>query len=111
MPIMRLIGALPGAIALMASAATAQFPPPAELPSQTALPDPLVSFDGTKVATREQWETKRKPELKALFEHYMYGRYPAKPERVTAKVLFEDSEAFGGKATLKEVELTLGPPK
>jgi len=62
------------------------------------------------VTTVREWEAKRRPELKALFEHYMYGKYPAKPEKVTAKVLFEDAKALGGKGTLREVEVTFGPP-
>jgi hypothetical protein len=49
--------------------------------------------------------------LKALFEHYMYGRRPADPAKVTAKVLFNDDKAFGGKGTLAEVELTVGGPE
>lgn len=88
----------------------ADFPPPDKLPAVPGLPDPLVMLDGTKVATKEQWEAKRKPELRELFQHYMYGRRPAKPEAVTGKVLFEDRQAFGGKGTLKEVEITFGPP-
>ena len=91
--------------------ALADFPLPHELPRQEEFPDPLVMLDGTKIESAGDWQEKRKPELRALFKHFMYGRYPAKPERVTAKALFEDNEAFGGKATLKEVELTLGPPE
>jgi (4-O-methyl)-D-glucuronate---lignin esterase len=49
------------------------FPAPATLPQRPELPDPLVSFDGRKVETRDQWEKERKPELKSLFQHYMYG--------------------------------------
>jgi hypothetical protein len=41
----------------------------------------------------------------------MYGSFPAKPEKVTAKVLFEDAKAFDGKGTLKEVEIAFGPPE
>ncbi len=104
-----LCGAITGLF--MANSLMAAFPPPAELPRQAAFPDPLAMLDGRKITTAEQWETERKPELRALFEHYMYGKYPATPDRVTAKVLFEDSNAFGGKATLKEVELTLAPPE
>jgi hypothetical protein len=104
-----------GAQVIAMLSAIAVYPPPAELPRQAAFPDPLVSFDGSKVATRGQWESQRKPELKALFEHYMYGRYPALPVKslpvkMTSKLLFEDREAFGGKASLREVELTLGSP-
>lgn len=103
---------LTGAIGwLMAVAAVrAEFPLPAELPRQEALPEPLLMRDGTAVRTADLWRTQRAPELKELFQHYMYGRYPAAPQPVTARVLLEDHEAFGGKATLKEVELTLGPP-
>jgi hypothetical protein len=67
--------------------------------------------DGTKGATKKDWEEKRRPELKELFQHYMYGRFPAKPAKVTAKVLFEDAQALGGKGTLSEVEITFGPPE
>ncbi|QJW94575.1 glucuronyl esterase domain-containing protein [Frigoriglobus tundricola] len=87
------------------------FPPPDTLPSTAEFPDPLVMRDGTKIATKKDWEEKRRPELKELFQHYMYGRFPAKPEKVTAKVLFEDTKALGGKGTLREVELTFGPPE
>jgi hypothetical protein len=107
---MRLPLGLLGALAVTLPAVSADFPPPDQLPSRPGLPDPTVMLDGTKVTTKEQWEAKRRPELKALFEHYMYGRYPAKPETVSGKVLFEDAKAFDGKGTLKEVEVTFGPP-
>ena len=107
---MRFPLSLLGVLAVTLPAIPADFPPPDKLPSKPELPDPTVMFDGTKVTTKEQWETKRRPELKELFQHYMYGRYPAKPEKVTAKVLFEDAKAFGGKGTLREVEVTFGPP-
>ncbi|MBX9582491.1 MAG: acetylxylan esterase [Gemmataceae bacterium] len=102
---MRLLTLLGAAVAL-----AADLPPPDKLPSVPGRPDPLVMLDGTKVTTKEQWEAKRKPELRELFQHYMYGRQPAKPEKVTGKVLFGDPAAFGGKGTLKEVEVTFGPP-
>jgi hypothetical protein len=75
------------------------------------MPSATVMLDGTKITTKADWEAKRRPELKELFQHYMYGRFPAKPEKVTAKVLFEDAKAFGGKGTLREVEITFGPPE
>lgn len=98
-----------GAIAVTTAAVSADFPPPDKLPPHPGLPDPTVMLDGTRVTTKAAWEAKRRPELKELFQHYMYGRYPAKPEKVTAKVLFEDAKALGGKGTLKEVEITFGP--
>ena len=108
---MRLPLALPGVLAMTAAVLAADFPPPDKLPSKPELPDPTVSLDGRKVTTVREWEAKRRPELKALFEHYMYGKYPAKPEKVTAKLLFEDAKALGGKGTLREVEITFGPPE
>jgi len=87
----------------------ADFPAPEKLPSQADFPDPLVMFDGTKVTTKEQWQTKRRPELKKLFEHYMYGVSPRDALKVESMVLHEDKKAFGGKATLKEIALALQP--
>jgi hypothetical protein len=90
---------------LFAARSSAEFPAPKDLPSRPELPDPLVMMDGTKVTTKDQWNEKRRPELKALFQHYMYGTIPpARP--VAAKVLHEDTRAFGGKATLREVNLS-----
>lgn len=107
---MRLPLAALGALAVTVPALRADFPPPASLPARPGLPDPTVMLDGTKVSSKADWESKRRPELKALFEHYMYGRQPAAPAAVTAKVLFSDDKAFGGKGTLTEVELTVGGP-
>ena len=86
----------------------AQFPKAGELPTQSELPDPLRMRDGRPVTTREQWLTQRRPELKALFEHYMYGRAPAAPE-IRVRVEREDKQYFGGKATKKELAIEFGP--
>ena len=83
-------------------------PEPAALPSSKQLPDPLVAFDGTKIASKQQWAAKRKPELKRLFQHYMYGYFPA-PQGVSATVDRREADYFGGKATLKEITLRYGP--
>lgn len=90
------------------AAETQPLPNPAQLPAVKELPDPLVCLDGTRVTTREQWEQKRKPELKRLFQHYMYGYFP-EPQKITAKVEREDRDYFGGRATKKEVTLRFGP--
>jgi hypothetical protein len=100
------------AIALLAiSAVAADFPEVSRLPSRPELPDPLVMLDGTRITTVEQWITKRRPELKALFQHYMYGYLPPSPEKISAHVEHTDAQAFGGKATLKEVAIAFGPPE
>jgi len=94
------VGALP--------AAAADFPPVDKLPAQAGLPDPLVMFDGAKVTTKEQWEQQRRPELKQLFQHYMYGYLPPPPAKVSYKVEREDKAALNGKATLKEISIDVG---
>lgn len=85
------------------------FPEFDTLPSQPELPDPLVMFDGHPVSTPEEWYDKRRPELKALFEHYMYGVAPPAPEKVESTVLFENQKFLDGKATLRETALKFGP--
>lgn len=87
---------------LMAKAET--WPPLSELPKQAELPDPFTMMDGSKVETPEDWYTKRRPELKSLFQHYMYGFAPDAPE-FAATVLQEDT-VFDGKALLKQVRIT-----
>jgi len=89
--------------------AQTRFPEPEQLPSHPDLPDPLVMFNGDRVTTKEQWFDKRRPELKKLFQHYMYGYLPP-PAKIKAKVEHEDTKAFGGKATLREVTISFGPP-
>ena len=102
-------------LALMTTAAALRaaepsFPDPKSLPVHVALPDPLVLTDGQAVTTREAWQEKRVPELRALFQHYEYGVFPP-PAKVTAKVLREDKAALGGKATLREIVLSLSQPE
>ena len=106
---MRLSLSALGILAMTAAAIPADYPPPDKLPPSENFPDVLTMRDGTKVATKQGWEEKRRPELKELFQHYMYGRFPEKPLKVTAKVLFEDPKALGGKGTLREVEIDFGP--
>jgi len=86
----------------------ADLPAVSELPARPELPDPLVMLDGTKVASREQWFQRRRPELRQLFQHYMYGYLPdAVPIRT--EVLRVNDSLFGGKATKKEVVIRFGP--
>ena len=95
-----------------AAAGHAQPPEPAaltldaaQLPVQEALPDPLTMLDGTRVETPEQWRTQRRPEIKRLFETYVYGVAPP-PPRIEATVDQEDPGLFGGKATLRQVTIS-----
>ncbi len=80
-----------------------------QLKPQAGLPDPLVMLDGTKVATREAWEARRKPELKALFQHFMYGRLPPKPREEFH--VGEPRDCLDGKAELRDVTIVFVEPK
>jgi hypothetical protein len=93
-----------------ASALAATFPEVAELPRQSELPDPLLTFDGQPITSPEQWVNRRRPELKALFQHYMYGQMPPPPAAQAFALAREDRSFLDGKATLKEVTITIGPP-
>jgi hypothetical protein len=85
------------------------FPDVDKLPSVKELPDPLLMFDGKQITTKQQWIAARKPELKALFQHYMYGYLPAAPV-ISATVERTDRDCLGGKATMKQVTIGFGPP-
>ncbi|MFO0850574.1 MAG: acetylxylan esterase [Gemmataceae bacterium] len=78
-------------------------------PQHPELPDPLTMLDGTKVTTKEDWLSKRRPELKELFQEVMYGRYPTAKPQVSARVEYEDKAALNGAATLRDVTLTVAP--
>jgi hypothetical protein len=105
---MRRTLSLAALFAALGPAAAADFPPVAKLPARPELPDPLVMLNGARVRSKEQWLTQRRPELKELFQHYMYGYLPP-PMKIDAKVEREDRKAFDGKATLKEVAIAFGP--
>jgi hypothetical protein len=68
-------------------------------------------LSGKRVETREQWVNQRRPELKELFQYYMYGTMPPPPAKIEATVDREVAGYFGGKATLREVTIAFGPPK
>ncbi len=69
------------------------------------LPDPLVMNDGTPVTTPEQWTNERRPELLQLFREEVYGHSAPRQEGQHYKVIYEDTLAFGGIATRKEIAI------
>jgi hypothetical protein len=85
-----------------------KFPPADQLPSRPEPPDPLATLGGVRVVSAAQWENIRKPELKELFQYYMYGYFP--PTAVVYTDLTKDSPCLGRKAIKREVVLTFGPP-
>lgn len=97
----------------------ADLPLVADLPERPDLPDPLETFDGERVETPADWRAVRRPELKVLFQHYVYGYQPEAPgldeingepapdpPEVTADVAVEREDALDGAATYRELELS-----
>ena len=80
----------------------------AQLP-RFELPPLLVGSDGTEIATAEQWQTQRRPELMSLFASLLYGSVPAPPSPLTIgfEVVATDSGFMGGQATRKDVRITI----
>jgi hypothetical protein len=85
------------------------FPPVSELPERAELPDPLIMLSGERVKTPYEWRENRRPELRSLFEFYMYGRAPAPRNLEDSSVVSTDPDYFGGKATKKQVVIAFGP--
>src|SRR5690554_6749731 len=67
------------------------------------LPELLKTESGTTVATVEQWEKQRRPELMELFASRVYGRTPTDEIGVTYELISENNNAMGGKATSRQV--------
>lgn len=109
------------------SADVAQWPAVADMPampaiaSETApgfpgLPDPLRFFDhaagdayGPAVADSLEWRFFRRPEILAMFRHYLYGHEPPPPPDIQFSLQSEDTAFMGGLATRKEIRATFQP--
>jgi hypothetical protein len=104
------LGLLALASLLVSSSVAAEFPEVGQLPPRPEMPDPLVMFDGQPVTSPGQWFGRRRPELKALFQYYMYGQMPSRPLEQAFAIAREDHGFLDGRATLKEVTISLGPP-
>jgi hypothetical protein len=112
-PFLRALARWLAAVLLLAGCATPTrrgFPEGATLPAQSGLPAPLVRFDGRPVSSRSEWVHQRRPELKSLFQHYMYGSIPPVAASFHARTRARYADFLGGAATLKIVELETGPP-
>lgn len=87
------------------------FPAVEALPRNSELPDPLRLLGGDCVTSPARWQQARRPELKALFQHYMYGTFPPAPKNLEARLEREDRQYFAGKATKRELTIRFGPPE
>jgi hypothetical protein len=89
----------PGADGMNPKAANAANYDETRVPPYT-LPDPLTCADGARVATPEQWWTRRRPELVELFDREIYGRVPANVPKVDWEVVETKEEQVGEVAAL-----------
>lgn len=85
------------------------FPEVAALPVLPAPPDPFISFfDAKLITSADEWTSIRAPELRELFQHYIYGFFPD-AVTVTARVRVEGASLFEGRVIYREIELELHP--
>lgn len=71
------------------------------------LPELLKTQDGEKVNTTKEWEKVRRPEILKLFEDNVYGKVPQDFDNIEFEITNEDKNSMEGKATLKEVAITV----
>jgi hypothetical protein len=95
-------------VPLLAAASPETWPEPESIAALSDYPDPLVFRSGKVVATRREWEHRRRPELKALFEHYMYGKMPPKPRDLRFRTVATHRDFLDGLSTLRLVRIEFG---
>lgn len=69
------------------------------------LPDPLVCSDGSRVTNAETWFAKRRPEILESYRAEIFGRSPDAGTNVTFNVWETSTNALGGAAVRKQVEI------
>ena len=69
------------------------------------LPDPLVTIEGKRITTKEEWLNERRPQIMGMFASNIYGRIPEPetPVDVNYRMLSEDKEFFDGRCTRKHI--------
>ena len=72
------------------------------------LPDPLVTIEGKRITTKEEWINKRRPQIMGMFASTIYGRVPEpeSPVEVDYELVNEDKEFFDGHCTRKLILAT-----
>jgi acetyl esterase/lipase len=76
------------------------------------VPDVRVAADGTRIATKAEWEQKRRPELLKLFQEREYGIRPVeRPADLAFAPLGDDREMMDGKALRKRVTISCTGPE
>jgi hypothetical protein len=71
------------------------------------LPDMFISESGIKITSADAWNKIRRPEVLELFRKNVYGRVPETEYKKKFTVVKTDKSALDGKATQKDVEVTI----
>jgi hypothetical protein len=79
--------------------------PAGELPEIKGLPNPFTFSDGSPVRNKDDWG-RRRQELKNLFQEYMYGHLPPRPQRMTIN-RGNSIPDEGNKVAIQDLELKL----
>ncbi len=80
-------------------------------PLNLPLPDPLVTPDGRRITTAEQWTKEQRPRILELFRANEYGRNTVdRPAQLKFEAGEEKASTFGGKARRKQVRIVYGGP-
>lgn len=77
------------------------------------LPPLLVTAEGKRVTTPDEWRNIRRPQILSLFSNLVYGRVPEpeSPIRTEIEITKTDPEFMGGKATRKDVRIRFSNEK
>jgi len=77
------------------------------------LPPLLVTAEGERITTPEDWRNIRRPQILSLFGNLVYGRVPEpeSPIKTEFEVVKTDPEFMGGKATRKDVQIRFSNDK
>ena len=71
------------------------------------LPDSLTCLDGTPVTDGQIWTSKRRGEIRQLFEEHVYGVMPSAYADMHFELL-EEGSALGGRAVRRQVAIRFG---
>lgn len=73
------------------------------------LPPLLVTPDGKRITTADEWKTVRRPQILSLFSNLIYGRVPqpSSPLEVEFELVKTDPKFMGGRATRKDIDIHL----
>lgn len=71
------------------------------------LPDLFVDFEGNRISSQKDWESKRRPEILELFAEHMFGQLPTDFDEQVFEVGEIPTHTHGDYARLKQVTMTV----